>query len=112
MTDGLVVASLSSPIERYKLEGKLGSGIFGEVHRASDSQAAGKNVAIKIQTYTDENEVHIQEEYKILRDFSKHPNLIDFYGVFCEKTEGVKKIWFVLEVSVNSIQMELFIAKC
>ncbi|CAB3231368.1 unnamed protein product [Arctia plantaginis] len=98
MTDGLVVASLSSPNERYKLEGKLGSGIFGVVHRASDSQAAGKNVAVKIQTYIDENEIHIQEEYKILRDFSKHPNLVDFYGVFCEKSEGVKKIWFVLEL--------------
>ncbi|KAF9811956.1 hypothetical protein SFRURICE_021313 [Spodoptera frugiperda] len=98
MKDGLNVSALPSPFDRYKLEGKLGAGIFGEVHRASDSQAAGKNVAVKIQTYTDENEDHIQEEYKILRDFTKHPNLIDFYGVFCEKSEGVRKIWFVLEL--------------
>ncbi|KAI8427544.1 hypothetical protein MSG28_002059 [Choristoneura fumiferana] len=34
----------------------------------------------------------------ILRDFTKHPNLVDFYGVFCERSEGVKKIWFVLEL--------------
>ncbi|CAH0603393.1 unnamed protein product [Chrysodeixis includens] len=98
MKDGLNIASLSSPLDRYKLEGRLGSGIFGEVHRASDSQAAGKNVAVKVQTYTDEIEEHIQEEYKILRDFTSHPNLIDFYGVFCEKSEGVKKVWFVLEL--------------
>ncbi|PZC83270.1 hypothetical protein B5X24_HaOG208034 [Helicoverpa armigera] len=98
MKDGLNVSSLPSPFDRYKLEGKLGAGIFGEVYRASDSQAAGKNVAVKIQTYIDENEDHIQEEYKILRDFTKHANLIDFYGVFCEKSEGVKKIWFVLEL--------------
>lgn len=100
MKDGLNIASLASPLDRYKLEGQLGSGIFGEVHRASDSQAAGKKVAVKVQTYTDEIEDHIQEEYKILRDFTSHPNLIDFYGVFCEKSEGVKKVWFVLEVSL------------
>lgn len=98
MKDGLNVASLPSPVERYKLDTKLGSGIFGSVYKATDTQAAGKAVAIKVQSYIDENEVHIQEEYKILRDFTKHPNLIDFYGVFCEKVEGIRKIWFVLEV--------------
>ncbi|RVE54658.1 hypothetical protein evm_000779 [Chilo suppressalis] len=98
MKDGLNVATLPSPLDRYTLDTKLGSGIFGQVYRAVDSQAAGKSVAVKVQTYNDDNEVHVQEEYKILRDFTKHPNLIDFYGVFCEKSEGVKKIWFVLEL--------------
>lgn len=101
MKDGLNVASLPSPVERYTLDFKLGSGIFGQVFKASDSQAAGKPVAIKVQAYTDENEPHIQEEYKILRDFSKHPNLIDFYGVFCDKSESVRNIWFVLEVGTD-----------
>ncbi|XP_028163622.1 neither inactivation nor afterpotential protein C [Ostrinia furnacalis] len=98
MKDGLNIATLPSPLDRYTLDTKLGSGIFGEVFRASDTQAAGKAVAVKVQTYTDDTEIHIQKEYKILRDFTKHPNLIDFYGVFCEKSEGVKKIWFVLEL--------------
>lgn len=99
MKDGLNISTLPSPTDRYNLDKELGSGIFGQVFKAADTQAAGKAVAVKIQTYTDDNENHIQEEYKILRDFTKHPNLIDFYGVFCEKSEGVKKIWFVLEVS-------------
>ncbi|KAL4715207.1 hypothetical protein ACJJTC_012254 [Scirpophaga incertulas] len=98
MKDGLNISTLPSPLDRYVLDVKLGSGIFGKVFKATDSQAAGKSVAIKIQTFTDDTETHIQEEYKILRDFTKHPNLIDFYGVFCEKSEGVKKIWFVLEL--------------
>lgn len=99
MKDGLNVASLPSPAERYELGTKLGSGIFGAVYKATDTQAAGKSVAIKVQTYTDENETHIQEEYKILRDFTKHPNLIDFYGVFYDKSESARDVWFVLEVS-------------
>ncbi|KOB75911.1 putative myosin [Operophtera brumata] len=98
MKDGLNVASLPSPVERYKLGTKLGSGIFGAVYKATDTQATSKSVAIKVQAYTDENETHIQEEYRILRDFTKHPNLIDFYGVFCEKSERARDIWFVLEL--------------
>ncbi|KAM3962727.1 STKc_myosinIII_N_like and MYSc_Myo21 domain-containing protein ninaC [Aphomia sociella] len=98
MKDGLNISTLPSPLERYELGTKLGSGIFGEVYKATDTQAAGKVVAVKVQTYRDDIESHVQEEYKILRDFTKHPNLIDFYGVFCEKSEDDKKIWFVLEL--------------
>ncbi|KAJ0181639.1 hypothetical protein K1T71_002361 [Dendrolimus kikuchii] len=97
MVDGFNVSALPSPLERYKIDTKLGSGIFGEVFKATDTQAAAKAVAVKVQVYKEENEALIQEEYKILRDFTKHPNLIDFYGVFCDKSNGVK-IWFVLEL--------------
>lgn len=107
MKDSLNISSLPSPIERYNLGDKVGSGIFGSVFKATDNQATGKAVAIKVQTFNDDTEVHIQEEYKILRDFTKHPNLVDFYGVFCERSEGVKKIWFVLEVtSANLILLK------
>ncbi|XP_046961728.1 neither inactivation nor afterpotential protein C isoform X1 [Vanessa cardui] len=98
MKDGLNIPSLPSPQDRYTLEKKIGSGVFGEVHRAKDNQAAGKAVAVKIQINSEENEPHIQEEYKILRDFTKHPNLIDFYGVFCDKSEYTTRIWFVVEL--------------
>ncbi|XP_059059333.1 neither inactivation nor afterpotential protein C [Achroia grisella] len=98
MKEGLNISTLPNPLQRYELGTKLGSGIFGEVYKAIDTQAAGKTVAVKVQINTDDNENHIQEEYKILRDFTKHPNVIDFYGVFCERSEDVKKIWFVLEL--------------
>lgn len=103
--DGLNISTLPSPTNRYQLDILLGSGIFGQVHKALDTQAAGKAVAVKIHTHTDETEHHIQEEYKILRDFTQHANLVDFYGVFCEKMEDVKKIWFVLEVSKYFLSM-------
>lgn len=98
MDEALNISTLPSPLERYKIDTKLGSGIFGEVFKATDTQAATKAVAVKVQIYKEENEEHIQEEYRILREFTKHPNLIDFYGVFCDKSQDMK-IWFVLEVS-------------
>lgn len=102
MKDGLNISCLPNPTDRYVLGKKLGSGIFGEVYKATDSQAGNKSVAIKIQVYSHDKESHIQDEYKILRDFTNHSNIIDFYGVFCEKIEHIKKIWFVLEVSIKN----------
>lgn len=45
--------------------------------------------------------MHINEEYRVLRDFSSHPNLPDFLGVYRKKGDGDNpdEIWFVLEVS-------------
>lgn len=45
--------------------------------------------------------MHINEEYRVLRDFSSHPNLPDFLGVYRKKGDGdnPNEIWFILEVS-------------
>lgn len=46
----------------------------------------------------------IVEEYRILRDFSEHPNIPDFYGVYrrrSAKKSEYDEIWFVMEVGVN-----------
>lgn len=44
--------------------------------------------------------MHINEEYRILRDFSSHPNLPDFLGVYRKKgSDNPDEIWFILEVS-------------
>lgn len=62
----------------------------------------GRKVAIKIQKLTPESQPLIVEEYRVLRDFSRHPNLPEFYGVY-RKRSGKKteydQIWFVMEVS-------------
>lgn len=55
-------------------------------------------VAVKVLTIKTDCMADIEEEYKILRDLSSHPNLPDFYGAF-KKTEGDKEmIWFVMQV--------------
>lgn len=58
-------------------------------------------MAVKIQKLTAETQPFIIEEYRILRDFSNHPNLPDFYGIF-RKRAGKKgefdEIWFIMQV--------------
>lgn len=56
-------------------------------------------MAIKIQKYEGDLKVHIEEEYRILRDYSTHPNLPDFFGVYRKKKSNSDEIWFILEVS-------------
>lgn len=75
--------------------------IFIQVHKAFDS-TSNKTVAIKIQRYDGELKSYINEEYRILRDFSTHPNLPDFYGVYRKPQDdgGPDDIWFILEVQI------------
>lgn len=64
--------------------------------------AGNKKVAIKIQKLTSETQSLIVEEYRILRDYSSHPNLPEFYGTYRRrpsKKSEYDKIWFVMEVS-------------
>ncbi|KAF5269227.1 hypothetical protein FQR65_LT02528 [Abscondita terminalis] len=86
---------LSKGNDRFILENCLGEGVHARVFKAKDTQT-GENVAVKIQNYNDENATIIQEEYRILKDFSDHPNLPHFYGVFSHANST--EIWFILEL--------------
>ena len=48
-----------------------------------------------------DNIEEIEEEYLVLRDLSKHPNIPDFAGLFLKRGTTVEddQLWFVLEVS-------------
>ncbi|XP_046675327.1 neither inactivation nor afterpotential protein C isoform X3 [Homalodisca vitripennis] len=90
--------SLNDPGDRYELGELLGSGVCGEVYSATDNEAGGKKVAIKVQKITKDNMDDIQEEYRILRDLSSHPNLPDFYGVYLKRTRNGDQLWFVMQL--------------
>lgn len=92
----LAYNSLPSPDGRFELGEVIGTGVFSKVYRALDTDNHGRTVAIKIQRYEKDLKTHINEEYRVLRDFSSHPNLPDFYGVY-RKQGDVDEIWFVLE---------------
>lgn len=50
----------------------------------------------------------IDDEYRILRDFSEHPNIVDFYGVYRKRIkDGIDEIWFVLQVSLSHSHTQL-----
>lgn len=95
---------LPEPGDRFVLQDVIGVGNWATVHRASDTQSA-KTVAIKVQRYNADQAGYIQEEYRVLRDFSTHPNLPIFHGVYRRRMDDDKdgdEIWFVLEVRINS----------
>lgn len=74
-------------------------------YNATDNQTSNKiNVAIKIQTYNEENKTYVIEEYTILKELSSCIYLVTFYGVF--KRGG--EIWFVLEVVKSFCLVLLF----
>lgn len=58
----------------------------------------GKKVAVKIQKVFPDVLEDIQEEYRILRDLSDHPNLPDFYGAYLKRGRGGDEVWFVMQV--------------
>lgn len=100
---------LPEPGNRYKFGELFGSGVFGKVFAAVDTQASNKRVAIKLQNYTDDTKEYIEDEYRILRDLSNHLNIIDFYGVYKKKNE----IWFVTEVfGLSASFLKLKISIC
>lgn len=91
---------IEEPGSRYTLGECIGSGIRAKVYEATDTQS-NKKVAIKIQTLTPDNEICIQEELRILKEFSNHPNLPEFYGIFKQTADnGDVEIWLVMEVSI------------
>ena len=73
--------------------------IYPSIHPRSLTE--NKRVAVKVQKLTPESESMILEEYRILRDYTSHPNLPDFYGIY-RRRSGKKteydQIWFVMEV--------------
>lgn len=91
--------SLPCPDKRFALQEVIGTGVCSKVYRAIDKEANDRIVAIKCQRYEKDMINHIQEEYRVLRDFSKHPNLPEFLGVYRKKftTLQTDEIWFVLE---------------
>ncbi|KAJ8686537.1 hypothetical protein QAD02_022331 [Eretmocerus hayati] len=92
--------SVQDPGKRYQLRDRIGSGVCGDVYEAVDEEA-GRKVAIKIQKLTPESQPLIVEEYRVLRDYTNHPNLPEFYGVY-RRRSGKKTefddIWFVMEL--------------
>lgn len=91
--------NLKSPTDRFELQHLIGEGTYGEVFSAHD-KVTGKKVAIKILEQITDNLEEIEEEFLVLSDLSKHPNLPEFHGIFLKKgkTAEEDQLWFVMEL--------------
>ncbi|CAH1732570.1 unnamed protein product [Aphis gossypii] len=105
-SDRLDVNNLPEAGNRFELGKVLGSGIFSTVYAAVDTES-GKNVAIKIQNLDEcsANEKDINEEYRILKDLSSHPNMPEFYGVYTNN--NAVELWFVMEMCEGGTVLDL-----
>ncbi|XP_050079971.1 myosin-IIIb-like isoform X2 [Anopheles maculipalpis] len=99
---------LPSPNERFELLDLIGEGTYGEVYSAKDKHT-GRKYAVKILESIADNIEEIEEEYLVLRDLSKHPNIPDFAGLFLKRGTTVEddQLWFVLELCTGGSVTDL-----
>ncbi|VVC25287.1 Hypothetical protein CINCED_3A022449 [Cinara cedri] len=104
--DQLDVNDLPEAGDRFELIRLLGSGICSNVYAAVDKKS-GKNVAVKVQNLKEIsiNEKDINEEYRILKDLSSHPNMPSFYGAFTNQNKI--ELWFVMEICEGGTVVDL-----
>lgn len=93
------IDNLPDPENRFMIIEEIAVGVCSKVFKAKDTQANGRIVAIKVQNYDPDLIECIEEEYRVLRDFSNHPNLPELIGIY-KKSKNNKKeeVWFVIEV--------------
>ncbi|KAF0314674.1 Myosin-IIIa [Amphibalanus amphitrite] len=95
--------ALPEPGDRFLLETVVGEGTYGEVHAARDLHRNGQYVAIKILEDITDNIEEIEEEFLVLRDLCRHPNITQFHGMFFKpgKSRDHDQLWFVMEALVH-----------
>lgn len=80
----------------------IGEGTYGEVYLARDNHM-NLRVAVKILENIRDNLEEIEEEYQILKDHHRHPNITEFYGMFFKRgvVKGDDQVWFAIEVGLK-----------
>jgi serine/threonine protein kinase len=89
--------------ERFVLERCLGSGAFGTVYQAYDSQRRG-HVALKVLNRVDAGALYrLKQEFRALADLS-HPNLVSLYELLCDGGR-----WFISMELINGLEFVQFV---
>ncbi|KAL0100753.1 hypothetical protein PUN28_019257 [Cardiocondyla obscurior] len=101
--------AIPDPGERFQLEELIGEGTYGEVYAAYDKET-GSKVAIKILENVADNVEEIEEEYLVLRDLNRHPNIPLFHGLFLKRAKPGQEedqLWFVMELCTGGSVTDL-----
>lgn len=84
----------NSRFDRLEL---IGEGTYGEVYRGVNKLK--NEIAIKVVSNLPNKYDEIQNEMAIFQKFSRHPNMVDYYGTYIYRNEnGLPiQIWLVME---------------
>ncbi|KAG1655870.1 Myosin-IIIa [Nymphon striatum] len=99
---------LPHPAGRFKLLDVVGEGTYGEVYACYDL-AQDKKVAVKVMENIADNIEEIEEEFMILKELSRHPNMPDFYGLYMKPGPDAEsdQLWFVMELCAGGSVTDL-----
>jgi myosin-3 len=102
---------LKSPDNEWELLESIGEGTYGEVFKARNKRNPGDYAAVKVMESINEVIEEIEEEYRILKELSYHPNLPKFYGIYFKSTGDAvgeeEQLWLVLELCSNGSVTDL-----
>uniref|UniRef100_A0A2C9KNW7 Protein kinase domain-containing protein n=1 Tax=Biomphalaria glabrata TaxID=6526 RepID=A0A2C9KNW7_BIOGL len=100
-SDVVSLAELQEPGELWELEETIGEGTYGEVYLGTNKKT-GEHVAIKVMESVSEVIEEVEQEYRVLRDLSGHPNMPKFYGMHLKRRQlgsaTEDQIWIVMEL--------------
>ncbi|XP_063002262.1 mitogen-activated protein kinase kinase kinase kinase 2 isoform X2 [Elgaria multicarinata webbii] len=95
--------SLQDPRRRYELVQRIGSGTYGDVYKARDTET-GELAAIKIVKIDPGDDIgSIQQEITTLRD-CRHPNVVAYFGSYLRND----RLWICMEYCGGGSLQEIY----
>uniref|UniRef100_A0A8D2LGF2 non-specific serine/threonine protein kinase n=1 Tax=Varanus komodoensis TaxID=61221 RepID=A0A8D2LGF2_VARKO len=95
--------SLQDPRLRYELVQRIGSGTYGDVYKARDTET-GELAAIKIVKIDPGDDIgSIQQEITTLRD-CRHPNVVAYFGSYLRND----RLWICMEYCGGGSLQEIY----
>ncbi|KAJ7307446.1 hypothetical protein JRQ81_009466, partial [Phrynocephalus forsythii] len=95
--------SLQDPRLRYELVQRIGSGTYGDVYKARDTET-GEMAAIKIVKIDPGDDIGgIQQEITTLRD-CRHPNVVAYFGSYIRND----RLWICMEYCGGGSLQEIY----
>ncbi|XP_061462606.1 mitogen-activated protein kinase kinase kinase kinase 2 isoform X2 [Rhineura floridana] len=95
--------SLQDPRLRYELVQRIGSGTYGDVYKARDTEN-GELAAIKIVKLDPGDDIgSIQQEITTLRD-CRHPNVVAYFGSYLRN----ERLWICMEYCGGGSLQEIY----
>ncbi|XP_054846542.1 mitogen-activated protein kinase kinase kinase kinase 2 [Eublepharis macularius] len=95
--------SLQDPRLRYELVQRIGSGTYGDVYKARDTET-GELAAVKIVKLDPGDDIgSIQQEITTLRD-CRHPNVVAYFGSYLRND----RLWICMEYCGGGSLQEIY----